>query len=106
MRAGDVRTWLDARRPAPPPVLARQLDAVLAACPPDRLAGAGSMAETMSLLGVCALDSLDGRPPEGRDVAMDLLAADAFITYAFEAASEDGADVEAVAGGVLSRAVP
>lgn len=106
MKPGDVRTWLAARRPAPPAALAGQLETVLAACPPDRLEGAGSMAAALSLLGVCALDSLEGRAPGSRGVAMDLLAADAFVTYAFEAASEEGAPVELVAGDVLARVEP
>jgi hypothetical protein len=106
VKPGDIRTWLAARRPAPPPALAAQLEAVLAACPPDRLQAAGSMAAALSLLGVGALDALEGRAPDGRGVAMDLLAADAFVTYAFEAASDQDEPVDAVAAGVLARVRP
>lgn len=106
MKPGEIRTWLAARRPAPPAVLAAQLEAVLAACPSDRLLATESMAAAMSLLGVYALDSLEGRAPDSRGVAMDLLAADAFVTYAFEAASDEAAPVDAVAAGVLTRVRP
>jgi hypothetical protein len=38
-------------------------------------------------------------------VALDLLAADSFVTYAFEAAAEEGLDVGPVAAHLLERAV-
>src|SRR5439155_2684559 len=37
---------------------------------------------------VCSSDLVTGRPEGGRDLALDLLAADAFVTYAFEAQAE------------------
>lgn len=106
MNPGDVRAWLAARRPAPPAALAQQLEAVLAACPPDALSATDSMAAALSLLGTCALESLEGREPESRGVAMDLLAADAFVTYVFEAASDEAVSVDAVAAGILAQVRP
>lgn len=83
-----VLTWLGTRRPAPPAALQAQIERAVtdsAAPLPDHLADLGR-----ALLGRVA-----SRPQGGRELALDLLAADAFITYAFEAQAE--ADVGAVA---------
>lgn len=83
-----VLAWLGSRRPAPPAALRVQIEQAVAdsAAPlPDHLAGLGR-----ALLGKVA-----ARPEGGRELALDLLAADAFITYAFEAQAE--ADVGGVA---------
>jgi len=84
----EVLTWLDTRRPAPPAALRAQIERAVtdsAAPLPDHLADVGR-----ALLGGVA-----SRPQGGRELALDLLAADAFITYAFEAQAEQ--DVGAVA---------
>jgi len=84
----DVLTWLGTRRPAPPAALRAQIEGAVtdAALPlPAHLANLGRV-----LLGKVA-----SRPLGGRDLALDLLAADAFVTYAFEAQAEE--DVSAVA---------
>jgi hypothetical protein len=41
-------------------------------------------------LGRELLARVASRPSGGRELALDLLAADAFVTYAFEAQAEDG----------------
>jgi hypothetical protein len=89
MTRADVVAWLEARRPPPPPELRARLaaavdDAELAL--PDHLAR----------LGERLLARVVQRPEGGRELALDLLAADAFVTYAFEAQAE--ADVAALAG--------
>ena len=78
-----VRAWLDARRPAPPPTLREHLDrrvpsAAAGEALPERLAGAG----------LALLERVLSHPGGGRELALDLLAADAFVTYAFEAQAE------------------
>lgn len=81
-------TWLGTRRPTPPAALRGQIERAVtdsAAPLPDHLAEVGR-----ALLGKVA-----SRPQGGRELALDLLAADAFITYAFEAQAEE--DVGAVA---------
>ena len=88
MTAAEVQAWLRTRKPAPPAVLAERLSQLLASYPPSRLAALLSLPEALGALGVCTLDSLEGRPPTSREVALDLLAADAFVTYAFEAAAQ------------------
>jgi hypothetical protein len=106
MTADQVRGWLARRRPEPPPVLMARLAQLLGAFPPDRLGAARSMTEAMSMLGVASLESLDSREPDGPDVALDLLAADAFVTYAFEAAAEEDQPVESIAARLLERVAP
>ena len=97
MRRGVVVRWLESRRPAPPGTLARHLAAAVTDSPadlPDHLIETGRR-----LLGRVVAD-----PDGGRELALDLLAADALVTYAFEAQAEQdvnglGALVTRVAGG-------
>jgi len=76
-----VLAWLAARRPLPPGALrehlvrrVHDLDAPL----PLHLA----------TLGRELLAGVNAAPERGRALALDLLAADAFVTYAFEAQAE------------------
>ena len=94
MTRRELLTWLDTRRPAPPAALRAHLEAQLSDSEerlPDHLAE----------LGRAMLARVTGRPDGGRELALDLLAADAFVTYAFEAQAE--ADVAGLA--VLARRV-
>jgi hypothetical protein len=90
-----VLTWLGTRRPAPPPALRAQIERAVSDSPaplPDHLAAVGR----------ALLDRVASRPQGGRELALDLLAADAFITYAFEAqAEEDVGAVARLAEGVM-----
>lgn len=82
-------TWLEARRPAPPDALR--------ACLAAGLTDADlPLPEQLADLGRRSLERVAGRPEGGRELALNLLAADAFITYAFEAQAE--ADVSGLAG--------
>jgi hypothetical protein len=86
----DVQAWLDARTPARPPELDRRMAAVLTHFADARLASAGTLAEAMAELGAEMLHCVAGSPdPKADGLALDLLAADAFATYAFEAAAEE-----------------
>ena len=81
MTRSEVLTWLDTRRPVPPAALRTHLEAAVtdAADPlPDHLAA----------LGRALLARVAATPAGGRELALDLLAADAFVTYAFEAQAE------------------
>lgn len=85
----DVARWLDARTPAMPEELRRALDAVLERATPD----AGSTADRLAAAGLAALRrSIDDEvaAESDRQRATDLLAADALLTYACEAAAEEG----------------
>jgi hypothetical protein len=98
MTRAEVLAWLESRRPAPP--------AALAAC----LAGAVTdaplpLSEHLALLGQRMLTRVADRPKGGRELALELLAADAFVTYAFEAQAEaDVAGVAPLADGVARGA--
>ena len=96
---GDaLRAWLAARQPRPPAALAAQLQGAAG----DGAGGAGAAgeleggpADQLARLGLALLSRVAGAPAGGRELAADLLAADAMVTYAFEAQAE--ADVSALA---------
>jgi hypothetical protein len=94
----ELVAWLEARRPAPPPALRAHLAAAVTDSDlplPDHLA----------LLGRQLLARVTARPAGGRELAPDLLAADALVTYAFEAQAErDVAGLEALARRVGQEA--
>lgn len=92
-----VRSWLSARRPEPPDALRHQLDHLLATAPDAVFAGE-SISAVMGALGLHTLNL----QPSTLDAALHLLAADAFVTYAFEAASEEGFDVTGLAHQLLT----
>jgi hypothetical protein len=77
----EVLAWLARRTPLPPGALAAHLAAAVIdrdAPLPDHLAGEGAE----------LLARVTRAPADGRERALDLLAADAFVTYAFEAQAE------------------
>ncbi len=89
MTRSPLLAWLEARRPAPP----EALRACLAAAATD---AETAFPEHLADLGRRALARVVTRPEGGRELALDLLTADAFITYAFEAQAE--LDVSGLAG--------
>ena len=88
MTREEVLTWLDARRPPPPAALSAHLRSVVADA-------AVSLPDHLARLGRDLLGRVTAQPGGGRELALDLLAADAFVTYAFEAQAE--ADVRGLA---------
>lgn len=95
-----IGEWLDTRTPAPPDALAARLRAALgseverdARELPDRALDAA-----LALLG-----ALMARECTERDQALDLLAADALVTYAFEAASDAPERIAAQAERAMER---
>jgi hypothetical protein len=96
MTRDELIRWLDARRPAPPDALAARLHALADASPlalPDHLAA----------LGLALLRRVSARPGDGRALALDLLAADALVTYAFEAQAEADVDGLGPLADVVAR---
>lgn len=83
MTRGEVLAWLDTRRPAPPPTLREHLRGAVHDAPL-------SLDAHLAELGRELLAKVAARPAGGRELALDLLAADAFVTYAFEAQAEEG----------------
>jgi len=92
MTRNDVLAWLDARRPAPPPALRARLNRAVDELPP---APSSVLPAYLAELGRELLAGVASRPSGGRELALDLLAADAFATYAFEAQAEEGSLHEA-----------
>jgi hypothetical protein len=94
----SLEQWLDARRPAPPAALRDRMVEAMAAMPAtESMAAAGPApdADTLDLpaaLAGCALHIFAStlHKWDDRAGALDLLAADALLTYAFEAAAEQG----------------
>ncbi|HYT05979.1 MAG TPA: hypothetical protein VEM13_13965 [Gemmatimonadales bacterium] len=93
MTRDAVLAWLEARRPRPPDAMEGHLEAAVADGPPPdpRL----PLPDHLALVGARLLARVTARPAGGRELAPDLLAADAFVTYAFEAQAE--ADVTGLA---------
>jgi len=95
-----VDSWLASRTPTPPEELtARIRDALGAALSlPAREASAACL-DAMARI----VEELLEAPEAGRDRALDLLAADALITYAFEAASDSPLSLSERAAAAMSR---
>jgi hypothetical protein len=95
-------TWLHQRQPEPPAALGRQL-ALCVQTAPDSAFASESVAAVAGALGLTTLGAVVRRQGVAYDAAMDLLAADALVTYAFEAASEEGGDVTGLARRLLDE---
>jgi len=77
----DLASWLTGRRPLPPRALERRLTETVG----DE---AGAPPATLATLGARLLDRVAQATTQDRSQALDLLAADALVTYAFEAQAE------------------
>lgn len=95
-----VADWLDGRTPVPPPALRARIREAL---------GEASTASVERAGDVClaAAERLVGGLLAGdctsRDCALDLLTADALVTYAFEAAAQSPADLVPRAAAAMRR---
>ena len=85
MTREEVLVWLRSRRPAPPQTLRERLDRAVEQLVP---APSATLPVYLARLGRDLLDGVASKPTGGRELALDLLAADAFATYAFEAQTE------------------
>lgn len=81
MTRAELVAWLDGRRAEAPPTLRAHLGSQLTD-------GAGTLPEDLAAHGRAALTRVLERARAGRELAFDLLAADALVTYAFEAQAE------------------
>jgi uncharacterized membrane protein len=95
-----VEAWLMSREPAPPaPLMKRMLEALGGdAARDDTEAHALCLDAATRILAPLLREE---RP--GRESALDLLAADALVTYAFEAASASSDDIEATSAAAMLR---
>ena len=85
MRGREVLAWLEARRPVPPDALRTCLEGAVTDA---ELSPRVLLPDQLAVLGRQGLGRVAGRPDGGRELALELLVADAFITYAFEAQAE------------------
>jgi MoxR-like ATPase len=100
----DLLDWLRARKPERPAELASRMDEVVSLTDEAALAAVPTVAEAMALMGVDLLARVAGSPdPRANGLALDLLAADAFVTYAFEAASEQGVELKPLVSRLLAE---
>jgi hypothetical protein len=91
--------WLDSRRPPPPIALRERLQAVANPAMTSSAPDPGALIETAEHL----LASLLRNNASRRERALDLLAADALVTYAFEAAAEDASNLEGLTSDAMRR---
>lgn len=97
MMRSAVLEWLARRQPPPPDALRAHLVAHVT----DR---SGSLPDHLALDGAALLARVATAPNARRERALDLLAADAFVTYAFEAQAElDVTGLAALAARVSQR---
>lgn len=80
-----VGEWLESRVPVPPPALAERMRALLG---PDADASGDEIHDVLATGSERALRDLLARGDHSRAIAQDLLAIDALVTYACEAAAE------------------
>ncbi len=93
-----VAEWLDSREPSPPSRLAERLRSVLG----DR----GTLATALNpaclaQAGIALLRAIEERECNDRSDALDLLAADALVSYAFEAAANSTVELRETANLTL-----
>jgi len=95
-----LSAWLDARRPAPPVRLRARIDAALGSA----LHGDADAAVVACLrAGEELTRELLRENATSRESALELLAADALVTYAFEAASERPGELAAACRAAMVR---
>lgn len=91
--------WLDSRTPPPPDALRERLQAVANPVMRSSAPDPSALIETAERL----LGALLRNNASRRERALDLLAADALVTYAFEAAAEDASNLERLTSDAMRR---
>lgn len=91
--------WLDAREPAPEPALRARIRTF--ASPLQR--EEGTLPDRLLVAAERALTQLLANGTGARDFALDLLAIDALVTYAFEAATESADRIPELAHEAMAR---
>ena len=94
-----VAGWLAMRQPAPPSALEGRLRSALGE---DTRRDARDAAEVCLAAGERLLATVLRDDDASRECALDLLAADALVTYAFEAASDAPTDLAARAARAMT----
>jgi hypothetical protein len=94
-----VRDWLADREPSPPRVLRERIEALAIAVPTSEADPAAALVAAAEL----ALVRLSACAPDDRATALDLLAADALVTYAFELASQTPDAIPELSARAMAR---
>ena len=100
VNAGTVGDWLLALQPSPPRALAVRLSELLA---PYLKLPAQQAADSCLEAGEQLLDTLLASGSTSRGSALDLLAVDALVTYAFQATADDPRRLESRAARAMAR---
>lgn len=95
-----VGEWLRQRSPRPPAALAARIDEVLGASLDEP---SEEVSEVLLRAGEGLVRELRIANCTSRDSALDLLTADALVTYAFEGAGSSPADIELRAAVAMKR---
>ena len=95
-----LRAWLADREPRAPDALRERLDALVSAHPEWE---ALPLPEALLAAGEQLLQQVLVAPGRLRSTAVDLLAADAAVTYAFEAAADEPGRLVELAEGAVKR---
>jgi hypothetical protein len=90
-----IGDWLASRVPSPPPLLAQMLSEIVG----DETCEPANLPDSLITHAVKLLETIG----DDRDAAIHLLAADAMITYAMEAAANDCSRMSSIAEVALSR---
>ena len=85
-----LAAWLAARIPPPPPALSARLQVLTASSD-----GRDGISDVLVVVSGEVLRGVLRDGPVARDVALELLAADALATYAFEAEGDAPGDLDA-----------
>jgi hypothetical protein len=96
----SLQSWLDARQPEAPAALKRRIAEAVAEHPEWE-----TMPRSRALLlaGEWLLEHVLAASPKDRNAALDLLAADACVTYGFEAAADDPGEFTKLADRAMQR---
>jgi len=95
-----VGEWLRSRSPRPPAALSARLDAVLVESLGE---SADRVPDVFLAVGERLVAEMLRNDSTSRDSALDLLTADALLTYAFEAAGGDVSTIDGRAAEAMTR---
>jgi hypothetical protein len=98
--ASTVGEWIATVEPRPPKALATRLEGLLA---PFAEQSVQRVPEACLEAGERLLDDLLASGSTSRATALDLLAVDALVSYAFQAASDDPGALDARAARAMAR---
>lgn len=104
MTRTEVLSWLASRTPAPPAPLAERMARAVSDFPETVLARNVTLADALAAIGAFLLAQVTEDDPGRPGLALDLLAADAFVTYAVEAAALLNGGTQSLADRIMAQA--